>query len=138
MADFGRGIKAGMIAAIIESLIFAVVFFFLGETLTGWSASLWNSMGIVLVVGSVVYGIIGGIIIGIIFAALYERLPTKSSIVKAIIMGVIFWLIFGLLFGIMTEGFFLALEAVEAIFQVLVYGILLGFFWDMFGGKGKK
>jgi MFS family permease len=138
MTDYGRGIKAGLLAGIIYALVYAVVFYVLGPTTTYLSASDWALLGVGLVTSAAIIGVVGSIIIGVVFATYYGRLPTKSSIVKGIIMGLIFWLVFGLVVSLLTGGFFLVQTIVQAVFQVFLFGILLGFFWDMFGGKKKK
>jgi ABC-type Mn2+/Zn2+ transport system permease subunit len=138
MTDYGRGIKGGLFAGIIYALVYAVAFYLVGPTTTYLSASDWALLGVGLVLSAAIIGIVGSIIIGVVFATYYGSLPTKSSIVKGIIAGLIFWLIFGLGVSLVTGGFFLVESIVQAVFQVFLFGILLGFFWDMFGGKKKK
>jgi hypothetical protein len=135
VADYGRGIKAGIIGSMVYSLVWSIFFFFTGATLLGQPAALWDPFAVTYAASTIVSGIIGGIIVGAIFAALYDGLPTKNSIVKGINGGLIFWLIFSLILGFATYGFAVLYLGATLIFQVLLFGTLLGVSWDMFGGK---
>ena len=66
-----------------------------------------------------------------------NKAKCESSIVKGIIMGLIFWLIFGLLLSFVLYGFLVEMFGLQFISEVFLFGILLGVFWDMFGGKKK-
>jgi hypothetical protein len=135
MADYARGIKAGIIASVIYALTWSIILFFTGATLLGYSVALWDLSAISYSVSTIIIGIIGGIIVGVIFASLYESLPSKSWIVKGIIAGLIFWLIFGLILGIATYGFAVLYLSLTLVFQVFLFGILLGLIWNKLGKK---
>lgn len=139
MADLGRGIKAGIVASIIYGIVWGLVIFLMPAILFPalWAlpgfAALWALTAMFTLIFVVIVAIIGGLIIGIIYAALYNSLPTKSSYVKGMLVAIIFW-IFNLLvnFTWISEIMYLVLSFV---FGVVVFGFLLGLFWDMFGGK---
>lgn len=137
MADYARGIKAGIIASVVYALTWSIVLFFTGATLLGLSAALWDLVAISYSVSTIIIGIIVGIIVGVIFAAVYDSLPSKSSIVKGIIAGLIYWLIIGLILGIATYGFAMLYLGLTLVFQVFLFGILLGLIWDMLSRKKK-
>lgn len=141
MTDFGRGIKSGLIAGLIEgvitSMIYALAFDFIfqdalnnppeGLTMEQYRQLLYiGSIG-----GAPISGLIFGLILGVIFALLYDHIPTEKGITKGTIMGLILWIIQTVLniaisFSYITIGlnFFLS---------VIIFGPLLGFFWDRFG-----
>ena len=138
MVDYMRGIKAGLPASIIHAIILnVIILYFIGPSIIGITPAELAQLGAGYWVNAIIGGIIEGIIIGVIFSALYDRLPGKTSIIKGIIMGLIFWVIFGLLLGVVLYGFFAPLYGLEFVTEVFFFGILLGVFWDMFGGMKK-
>jgi hypothetical protein len=100
MADFGRGIKAGLAAAgvyLVISLILAAI----GRELWypfnfAYAAGLGISSGLMdspLVVYSLLSYIVRGIVFGAVFAALYNLLPGTASIVKGVVLSSFLWIV---------------------------------------------
>ncbi|MGQ4833681.1 MAG: hypothetical protein ACP6IS_07285 [Candidatus Asgardarchaeia archaeon] len=144
MAELMRGIKAGAIAGFIEGIIVAIIYaaFFniiFGPMLQNPPANMPISAYEQLIYYSVVTaapfgGLISGIIIGAIFSFVYSYLPTENSIIKSMVLGVIFWLI-SLISNMSLGVIIVAQVAVNFVTSVLVFGYLLGFFWDKFTPK---
>jgi hypothetical protein len=134
LAEYYRGIKAGVVAGVIYAMIDSVVFFVLGPALLEVSSASWPAM-MLLFLGSLTVGaVVGGVISGLIYATLYEELPTKSPTTKGIIVGAIFWVIFGVAMNViyLTALFFL----IESfVLKALVFGAMLSFFWKLFETK---
>jgi hypothetical protein len=100
MADFGRGIKAGLAAAgvyLVISLILAAI----GRELWypfnfAYAAGLGISSGLMdspLVVYSLLSYMVRGIVFGAVFAALYNLLPGTASIVKGVVLSSFLWIV---------------------------------------------
>ena len=103
MADFRRGIKAGVAVAAVY-LIISVIF-----KLTGFSdqfgaitmvAGLRTSLElmnpsfvITLILVDIVPRVIRGIVFGAVFAALYNFLPGTRSIVKGVVLSSFLWIV---------------------------------------------
>jgi hypothetical protein len=134
MAEYVRGIKAGIIAGIVYSIIDSIVFIFAGPAILAISSVAWTTM-MLLTLGSLIIGaVVGGAIAGLIYAYLGDTLPTKSPITRGIIVGVIFWFVFGLALNTtyLTDVFFL----VESfVLKAVVFGVLLCFLWKVFVAK---
>jgi len=165
MADFRRGIKAGVAAAAVY-LIVSVIF-----ELTGFSDQfgaitmaaglgiqlelLDPSFVITLILVFIVPYVLRGIIFGAVFAALYNYLPGVTSIVKGVVLSAFLWII-AVIQAIYTtpgwawhaDGFsgsgtyysgMISLSSVglalAGIISALVFGALTGFLWGMFRGK---
>jgi hypothetical protein len=104
MADFKRGIKAGVAAAAVY-LIIAVILAVIGRTFWYpgnfiYAAGLGISPGFTdfpFVIYSIIYSILSymirGIIFGAVFAALYNYLPGGTSIVKGVVLSAFLWII---------------------------------------------
>jgi hypothetical protein len=117
VADFRRGIKAGLVTGIIyiviAGILGAVIYYkslslphFLhgtGLTLFTWGALMHPSSVIILLFQYVVRGIV----FGAVFAALYSFLPgtrTIRSVVKGVVLAAFVWILSAVGFIYMTPG----------------------------------
>ena len=165
MADFRRGIKAGIITGIVYIVISAI----LGEIHYNFPAILlhfppgteltlftWRDLtdpSIVHFLLSELFSkyILRGIIFGAVFAALYNFLPSVSSIVKGMVLS-LFLCILAIVETIYTtpgwptDGYAWTLYgttlhlssislALAGIISTVVFGALTGFLWDGFRAK---
>jgi len=158
LADFGRGIKAGIITGIVYLVIYIVVgVIFVHESL--YLTNLLDAAGLTPVVSPVYPGFISsfgifsnvvrGIIFGVVFAALYNFLPGTTSIVKGVVLSSLLWIVTvieviytmpewsgvrGTYYGgtVVLSSLSLALVG---IMSALVFGALTGFLWDRFRAK---
>jgi len=100
MADFGRGIKAGLAVAgvyLVISVILAAIgrefwypFSFIYAAGLGISPGLMDSP---FVIYSILSYIIRGIVFGAVFAALYDFLPGTASVVKGVVLSLFLWIV---------------------------------------------
>lgn len=100
MADFGRGIKAGLAVAgvyFVISLVLAAIgrefwypFNFIYAAGLGISPGLMDSP---LAVYSLLSYIVRGIVFGAVFAALYDFLPGTTSIMKGVVLSSFLWIV---------------------------------------------
>jgi len=100
MADFGRGVKAGVAAATVY-LVIAVILETIGQTF--WYPSNFISaagLGIQLestypsiVILSIWSYMFRGIVFGAIFAALYSFLPGTTSVRKGVVLSAFLWIV---------------------------------------------
>jgi hypothetical protein len=165
MADFKRGIKAGVAAAAVY-LIISVIFEVTGISVqfgditmaAGLRTSLElmdPSFVITLILVDIVPRVLQGIVFGAVFAALYNYLPGVTSIVKGVVFSAFLWII-AVIQAIYTtpgwawhaDGFsgsgtyysgMISLSSVglalAGIISALVFGALTGFLWGRFRGK---
>jgi hypothetical protein len=165
MADFKRGIKAG-VATVGVYLIISVIFEVTGISVqfgditmaAGLRTSLElmdPSFVITLILVFIVPYVLRGIIFGAVFAALYNFLPGTRSIVKGGVLSAFLWII-AVIQAIYTtpgwawlaDGFsgsgtyysgMISLSSVSlalaGIISALAFGALTGFLWDRFRGK---
>jgi hypothetical protein len=147
LAEFGRGIKAGVVSCVINGVIFGIM---MAVVISIWTTEFAVAIGATIpaegvvvladmwvvgaVIGSIIGGIIGGIIFGAIYAAVYGHLPGATSVVKGIVLSIIVWLVLGvpLNFAVIAA---LPIVAVLGLISSLIWGALIGVFWDKFGGK---
>lgn len=165
MADFKRGIKAGLgVAAIylIISVIFGVtgVFDQFGDIIMAaglkFSLVLMDpSFVITWILTDIVLRVVRGIVFGAVLAALHNFLPGNSSVVKGVVLSIFLWII-GVIEGIYTtpgwpwhtDGVtftgtyyigMISLSSVRlalpGIISALAFGALTGFLWGRFRGK---
>ncbi|MBE0431711.1 MAG: hypothetical protein IBX67_07780 [Dehalococcoidia bacterium] len=101
MTDFRRGIKAGIIAAIVFLVITVIL------ELTGISHRYWAittaaglDLGIgpwvavpAMIVTRIIMRIVGGLVFGAVFAALHDHLPNGRSVVKGLVLASFLWII---------------------------------------------
>jgi len=165
MADFKRGIKAGVAVAAIY-LIVSVIFDVTGFSFQFPSITMAAGLGIhlelidpsfviTLFLTDIVPYVVRGIIFGAVFAALYHYLPGTTSIVKGVVLSSFLWII-AVIQAIYTtpgwawhaDGFsgsgtyysgMVSLSSVglalAGIISALAFGALTGFLWDRFRGK---
>jgi hypothetical protein len=164
LADFDRGIKAGVVTGIIYLVISAILgaiyqnnplsfpHFILGTGLTPLFT--WRSLTDPSFVISLLIQYIGrGIVFGVVFAALYNFLPGTTSVKKGVVLSAFLYIIalVGAIYttpGWPTEGntidgiYYIGTLnlsslglALAGIISALVFGVLTGFLWDRFRGK---
>ena len=164
MADFDRGIKAGVVTGGICLAISAILgaiyqnnplsfpHFILGTGLTPLFT--WRSLADPSFVISLFIQYIGrGIAFGAVFAALYNFLPGTTSVKKGVVLSAFLYIIalVGAIYttpgwptdGTIIDGIYyigtLSLSslgpALAGIISALVCGALTGFLWDRFRGK---
>ncbi|WXG43920.1 MAG: DUF6789 family protein [Promethearchaeati archaeon SRVP18_Atabeyarchaeia-1] len=136
MADYVLGIKAGILAGTVYAVVFGFTLIAFGTTLLG---KLGEALGLIDQANVIIVGVTGGMLWGLGYADLYDNLPTESSIPKGIVMGLVFWLVFSVAlgYGYLSYAEGVAYFALEFVFQVLVFGVLLGLFWSVFGEEKK-
>jgi hypothetical protein len=157
MADFGRGIKAGVAAAAVY-LIVAVILAVIGRTFwypgnfiyaagLGIQLELLDLLGVIF---SILSYMVRGIIFGAVFAALYNFLPGTASVKKGVVLSAFLWII-AVIQAIYTtpgwawhaDGFsgsgtyysgMISLSSVglalAGIISALVFGTLVGAIWN--------
>jgi len=165
LADFKRGIKAGVAAAavyLIISVIFEVTGFFdqFGDITMAaglrFSLVLMDpSFVITLILVDIVPRVVRGIVFGAVFAALYNFLPGTTSVVKGVVLSSFLWIVAVIEAIYTTPGWpwhangvaftgthysgMVSLSSVflalAGIISALAFGALTGFLWDRFRGK---
>jgi len=152
MADYIRGIKAGVVAGVIFAIVSGVLgviqmyTYYSSSSTLSYPMGSFVSMSILLammsIVTSIVWGIIGGLILGLIFAFLYDKLPGDSSLIKGVTLSILLWLIFSVGFGyvmmtITSSDFshYYELSMVFGIISYVILGVVLGVSWDKFKGS---
>jgi len=163
MADFDRGIKAGVLTGIIYLVISGILGticqsnpWFMPRVLVGSGLSLftWRSLADAPFVVSLLIQYIGrGIVLGAIFAALYSFLPGTAGVKKGVVLAAFLCIValVGAIYttpGWPTDGTIIAGiyyigtlsvsslgPALVGIISALVCGALTGFLWDRFRGK---
>ena len=163
MADFRRGIKAGIVTGIIYMVISAILgaiyqnnplsvpHFILGTGLTPLF-SLTALTDPSFVISLLFQYVVRGIVFGAVFAALYNFLPSTTSVKKGVVLSSFLWIlgVAGLIYetpGWPTDGFQTSVVAgvtvslssvglaLAGIISALVFGALTGFLWDRFRGE---
>jgi len=162
LADFKRGIKAGVATGgvyLVISAILAVIdpeFLYITDI---YAAGLTPFMFAVdsFVVTAFLNHIVRGIIFGAIFAALYNYLPGVTGIVKGIALALFLWIVTvieviyrtpgwptddTIIGGIFYYGGTISLSslslALAGIISTLVFGTLTGLLWHRLPGKELK
>jgi len=100
MADFKRGIKAGLAVAGVY-LVISVILAAIGREFWYpfnfiYAAGLRISPGLMdspFVIYSILSYIIRGIVFGAVFAALYDFLPGTASVVKGVVLSLFLWIV---------------------------------------------
>jgi hypothetical protein len=103
MADFKRGIKAGVAVVAIYLLISVIL------EVTGFSDQFGDitmaaglrfspvlmdpSFVIVLILTYIIPYVIRGIIFGVVFAAVYNLLPGTKSVIKGVVLSIFLWIV---------------------------------------------
>jgi hypothetical protein len=161
-ADFGRGIKAGVVIGIVYMVIagilgaiyydsFSVPHFIYGTGLTLFTwRSLTDFSSAYSLLSQYVYR---GIVFGAVFAALYNFLPGTATVRKGVVLsaflcivalvGAIYttpgwpadgWITGGAYYSGMLNLSSIGL-ALVGIMSALIFGALTGLLWDRFRGK---
>jgi hypothetical protein len=163
LADFDRGIKAGLATGVVYLLIsvllsaiyqdnpMSVPYFIWGSGLTLFA---WSSLTDPSEVISLLFQyVVRGIVFGAVFAALYSLLPGTASVKKGVVLsaflcivalvGVIYtspgwpansWVPDGAYYiGMLNLSSFRL--GLAGIISALVFGTLTGFLWDRFRGR---
>jgi len=158
LADFGRGIKAGVVTGIVYTVIYIIV----GVISVHGSLYLSDfidAAGLTPVVSPVYPGfvssfgivsnVVRGIIFGVVFAALYDFLPGTASVRKGVVLSSFLWIVtvieviyttpgwpgvHGTYYGGTVVLASLSL-ALVGIMSALVFGALTGLLWDKFRAK---
>ena len=163
MADFDRGIKAGVVTGIVYMVIAGILgticqnnplsvphfLYGTGLTLFTWR-SLTDPSEVISLLFQYVYR---GIVFGAVFAALYSFLPGTASVKKGVVLSAFLCIValVGAIYrtpGRPTDGWIpdgayyigmLNLSSISlalaGIISALIFGALTGFLWDRFRGK---
>jgi len=164
LADFGRGIKAGVatagiylaisaiLGAIYQNNPFSIPHFILGTGLTPLFSlrDLTNPSFVFSFLFQYVYR---GIIFGAVFAALYHYLPGTTSVKKGLVLSAFVWILSAVMLIYITPGWSTNTisswtycgggavvlsslgPALAGIISALIFGALTGFLWGRFRGK---
>ena len=150
MAEYVRGLKAGVISGlifgIVNATVAAFIYWFMLESLPGEMSEGTIKAGLYtlsyLIPGKIIFGIIGGVIFGLIFAAFYYKLPGSKPIVNGILLAIIYWLIFSVNIGHFSKEFYFALYGTTYIDDVIIgfimylfWGFLFVSFWNKYSEK---
>ena len=150
MAEYARGLKAGVISGlifgIVNATVAAFIYWFMLESIPGEMSEGWITVGLytlsLLIPGKIIFGIIGGVIFGLIFAAFYYKLPGSKPIVNGITTAIIYWVIFSLIIGYFFRKYYFAAYGITYIADVIIglmmflfWGFLLVKFWNDFREK---
>lgn len=158
MADFGRGIKAGIVTGIVYTVIYIVVGV-ISVRGSLYLTDLIDAAGLTPVVSPVYPGfvsslgifsnVVRGIIFGVVFAALYDFLPGAASVRKGLVLSSFLWIVTVIEVIYTTPGWSgvrgtyyggtvvlasLSL-ALVGIMSALVFGALTGLLRDRFRAK---
>lgn len=138
------GMKSGFLAALISGIVntlLIIVVLFSSIININFSSMPTKEMIMILdVVLTFFLGIFIGTIGGLLFSMAYKDFPTNSNIVKGMLCSIPLWIIFRLGKG------FIDLENYGTLYVILVHGVigliiwliwgaLLGYFWDRFEPK---
>jgi The GLUG motif len=164
MADFGRGIKAGVVTGVVYIVISGILGgIYLANHLSppfpmyaaGLTPFLLTDLAnLSLVMELLFQHVVRGIVFGAVFAAMYRYLPGAISTVKGVVLSLFLcivalieviymtpgWPIDGVSYaGSYYSGRILMSSSFSmvwpGIISALVFGALAGFLWDGFGGK---
>jgi hypothetical protein len=163
LADFDRGIKAGVAVAavyLIISVILSAIYqnnplsipYFINATGLTPLFSLRDLTDPSFVIPVLFRYLVRGIIFGAVFAALYNYLPGVTSIVKGVVLSAFLWIVGAVWLIYMTPGWptdggatlivvglMVSLSSISlalvSIVSALVFGALTGFLWDRFRAK---
>lgn len=155
MADFKRGIKAGVAAAAVYLIISVILeLSHLSPSSITLAAGLGIHLGLMDPLGvalSILSRMVRGIIFGAIFAALYNFLPGTTSVKKGVVFSAFLWILSAVWLIYMTPGWpagggytsmvgitvslsSIGLTLVSIIFA-LAFGALVGAIWNRLRAK---
>ena len=162
MADFGRGIKAGVVTGIIYMVIGGILGAIYYKSLslphflygTGLTLFTWMSFTDPSSVFDLLFQhVVRGIVFGAVFAALYSYLTGTASVKKGVVLSAFVWILSAVGIICITPGWptdsgiswtycgggAVVLSsiwpALAGIISALAFGALTGFLWDRFQGK---
>jgi len=165
MADFDRGIKAGVVTGIVYMIIAGILGTIYSDSFslphvvvgTGLTLFTWRSLTDPSFVISLLIQYVGrGIVFGAVFAAMYSFLPGTAGAKKGVVLSLFLCAValVGAIYtapgwpagGTIVDGIYyigtLSLSslgpALIGIISALVSGALTGFFWNRFRGKELK
>ena len=130
MVDINRGLKAGLAGGILIGILMALFFFFNLPTDINPYGKIFYLLSLLLT--AAFYGIIG-LLAGMVFAVLYEKIPVKGSLLKGAVFSVPFVLVLILVFPPIFTFY-----SIITTMLVIVWGSMLGFFYDKFGPKKAR
>jgi hypothetical protein len=131
MAEYGRGIKAGLIGGIIAGIVLAIltaILIFATEGSTDFTGTITT-----MIASNFIGYIIFGIIFGIIFAAIYDKLPGSTAVMKGMSLAIIIWIL-GIIIGYFTTytTFGAAMfggNIIIGLISAIIWGYIIGKFW---------
>ncbi|MEM2914978.1 MAG: hypothetical protein QXH91_06235 [Candidatus Bathyarchaeia archaeon] len=151
MGKVVTGIKAGVIAGVIYSIILAPFTYFtlvlfkediisiimasLPEGYSLTAEEIFSFALLIAIISVFIVGIILGVIVGLIYGWAYEKIPGRTAIIKGIIFGIILWLIFSVILGFGNLGYgvtYYLYSLVGDLIAYLIFGLLLGYFYNRF------
>jgi len=162
LADFGRGIKAGVVTGIIYMVIGGILGAIYYKSLslphflygTGLTLFTWMSFTDPSSVFDLLFQhVVRGIVFGAVFAALYSYLPGTASVKKGVVLSAFVWILSAVGIICITPGWptdsgiswtycgggAVVLSSVgpalAGIISALAFGALTGFLWDRFRPK---
>ena len=121
--------KSGAAAGVIYGIIFSIIAIVYTYTQLEPGEYIVYERAIGFIIA---YAIVG-VIFGMIYAAAYSHLPGAKSISKGISIGVIWWIVIGLGLGYYLGTIeSMPIHAVTSLISALIWGVLVGFFWDRY------
>jgi hypothetical protein len=150
----GTGAKAGVVSGVVYGAMSAVFAYIsssmikeemmtvIEETLPPDSLvtaeQLYEFTLIFGAVFAVVIGVVAGVILGVVYGWGYEKVPGGNSIYKGLVFGIILWIIIDVLLGLGNLEYgttYFALSLAWGLVISLIFGALLGVFYDKFTPK---
>ena len=147
MADFKRGIKAGVAAATVYLIVSVILeLSHLSPSGITLAAGLGIHLDPLFVTLSILSRIVRGIVFGAVFAALYDYLPGTTAVKKGVVLSAFLWILgaVGLIYTIpgwptsgghtSTAGITVSLSSISlalvSIIFSLAFGALVGAIWN--------
>lgn len=152
MVEVDRGVKAGVVSGVIYGVVNVIVNLvvmgvILPSVFPEFFVAVFDFVAmiifVVLLVAGLFAGVIIGLIFGFIFAVLYKELPGRTSAIKGVIFSFALWAILGLTLQLATSvgwpppeaRHLLSIPIMISLGTSILWGILLGYFWDRFSPK---
>ncbi len=154
MGRIGTGAKAGLVSGVVYGAIssittYIMVLFAKEEIISAIRESLPQDFPITAEqlfefalifspIFVVIVGVVAGVILGVIYAWGYEKVPGGNSIFKGLVFGIILWVIIDVLLrlgNIQYGTTYFALSLAWSLVIALIFGALLGIFYDKFTPK---
>ena len=132
MTDFKRGMTAGAKAGAVFGIIFSILGIVYAYATLEPGYVIVTERAIGLVIGYIIAGAIVGAIFGAIYAAAYGSLPGAKSILKGLSLGILWWIVVGLGLAYLLGTGVDIYNAVSGLISALIWGALIGFFWDKY------